>query len=98
MEKIQVPLSWPFDSIDCCITEAPDIIIVTVYRASGSKYQPVTGETRDLQDHHLLSKTAVHLEGEQIKKVVVITLKTTLYFTSLNLFNLFNWWKYQPVM
>lgn len=57
----------PFDAVDCCVTKAPDIVIVPVYRASGGKDQAVSRETRDLQDHHILSQPAVHLARDRNK-------------------------------
>lgn len=55
----------PFDAIDCRITEASDIIIVSVYRASGGKHHAVSRETQDLQDHHIFSQTTVHLATDR---------------------------------
>lgn len=58
-------IARPFDAIDCRIAEASDIIIVTVYRASGGKHHAVSRETRDLQDHHIFSQTTVHLATDR---------------------------------
>lgn len=59
----------PLDAVGRCIAEPPHIIVVSVYWASGGKHQTVTGETRDLQNHHLLSQPIVHLKRKKrIKK------------------------------
>lgn len=62
-EKKSAAFNWPLDPVDCCITEAPDVIVVAVYGAGGGKHQAVTRKARDLDDHHLLPQTAVHLES-----------------------------------
>lgn len=64
----------PFDAVDCCIAETPDIIVVPVYWTSGGKDQSVTRETRDLQEHHLFPHTAVHLQKQSsvVRWIVLI--------------------------
>lgn len=66
--KKRIANNRPLDAVGCCIAEPPHIIVVAVYWASGGKHQAVTGETRDLQNHHLLSKPTVHLERERAQK------------------------------
>lgn len=61
------PVHRPLDAVDGCVTEAADIIIVAVYRAGGGKHQAVTREIRDLEDHHFLPETAVHLQNNKRK-------------------------------
>lgn len=46
-------INAPFDALDCCVTEATDVIIVTVYRPSGSEHQAVSREAKYFKDHHL---------------------------------------------
>lgn len=46
---------WPLNAIACCVAEAPDVIVVAVHRASASKHQAVTRQTRNLQQHNLIT-------------------------------------------
>lgn len=55
-------LHSPFNAIDCRVTEAPDIIVVTVYWASGGKHQSVTGQTDNLENHDFFTQTTVDLK------------------------------------
>lgn len=58
-------IAWPFDATDCRIIKASDIVIVSVYRASGGKHHAVPRETWDFQDHHIFSQTTVHLATDR---------------------------------
>lgn len=58
-------IARPFDAIDCRITKASDIIIVTIYRASGGKHHAISRETWNLQDHHIFSQPTVHLATDR---------------------------------
>lgn len=62
--------SGPFDAVDRRITEAPDIVVVAVYRASGGEHQPVSRETWDLEDHHIFPQTTVHLARDREQELV----------------------------
>lgn len=55
----------PFDAVGCCVAEAPDVIVVAVHRASASKHHAVTRQTRNLQEHNLITQAAVHLEWQR---------------------------------
>jgi len=68
-QRDSAPVDRPLDAVDRRIAEAPDVVVVAVQRAGGGKHQPVTGETGDLQDHHLLPEAAVHLKGERSRRV-----------------------------
>lgn len=75
-EKKWIADNRPLDAVGCCVAEPPHIIVVAVYWASGGKHQAVPGETRDLQNHHLLSQPTVHLKREKRKSQENMTYTT----------------------
>ena len=59
----------PLDATDSRIAVAPDVIVVTVHRASGGKQEPVARATRDPEDNWLLAQGTVYLQrGPQVRE------------------------------